>query len=45
MRSKGGRRLSALVERHEAPAVGFWDLLGKDGWQRDERMTRYIATE
>jgi ribosomal protein S18 acetylase RimI-like enzyme len=44
MKSKGGRRLSALVERHEAHAVGFWDSLAEDGWRRDERMTRYIRT-
>jgi ribosomal protein S18 acetylase RimI-like enzyme len=42
MRSKGGRRLSALVERHEAHAVGFWDHLAADGWRRDERMMRYV---
>ena len=40
--SKGARRISALVERHEAHAVGFWDALGADGWRRDERMMRYI---
>ena len=45
MKSKGGRRLSALVERHEAHAVGFWDYLAEDGWRRDERMTRYIKTD
>src|SRR3989454_11224148 len=45
MKSKGGRRLSALVERHEAHAVGFWDDLAEDGWRRDERMTRYISTD
>src|SRR5436189_6223166 len=45
MKSKGGRRLSALVERHEAHAVGFWDYLAEDGWRRDERMTRYISTD
>jgi ribosomal protein S18 acetylase RimI-like enzyme len=42
MRSKGGRRLSALVERHERHAVGFWDHLAADGWRRDERMMRYV---
>ena len=45
MKSKGGRRLSALVERNEAHAVGFWDYLAEDGWRRDERMTRYIKTD
>jgi ribosomal protein S18 acetylase RimI-like enzyme len=40
--AKGARRMSALVERHEAHAVGFWDSLAERGWQRDERMTRYI---
>src|SRR5262245_32142841 len=45
MRSKSARRQSALVERHEAHAVGFWDHLAADGWRRDERMTRYIKTE
>src|SRR4029077_15896258 len=38
MQSKGGRRLSALVERHEAHAVGFWDALAADGWGRHERV-------
>jgi len=42
---KGARRMSALVERHEAHAVGFWDALAERGWQRDERMTRYIKTD
>jgi ribosomal protein S18 acetylase RimI-like enzyme len=42
MTAKGGRRLSALVERHEAHAVGFWDALAEDGWSRDERMMRYV---
>lgn len=42
--TKGARRLSALVERHEAHAVGFWDALAERGWQRDERMTRYIKS-
>ena len=42
MRAKGSRRLSALVESHEAHAVGFWDHLAADGWRRDERMMRYI---
>jgi ribosomal protein S18 acetylase RimI-like enzyme len=40
--SKGARRISALVERHEAHAVGFWDALAGSGWRRDERMLRYI---
>ena len=42
LRAKGARRISALVERHEAHAVGFWDALADGGWRRDERMTRYI---
>ena len=44
LRTKGARRLSALVERHEAHAVGFWDALADRNWRRDERMTRYILT-
>ena len=40
--SKGARRLSALVERHEAHAVGFWDAAGDTGYRRDERMMRYV---
>jgi hypothetical protein len=36
------RRLSALVERHETHAVGFWDALADGGWRRDEGMIRYI---
>jgi ribosomal protein S18 acetylase RimI-like enzyme len=42
LRTKGASRLSALVERHEAHAVGFWDALAERGWRRDERMTRYV---
>ena len=42
LRAKGARRISALVERHEAHAVGFWDALADRGWRRDERMMRYI---
>jgi ribosomal protein S18 acetylase RimI-like enzyme len=42
LRAKGARRMSALVERHEAHAVGFWDALADSGWRRDERMLRYI---
>jgi ribosomal protein S18 acetylase RimI-like enzyme len=45
MRAKSARRLSALVERHEAHAVAFWDTLAARDWRRDERMTRYIKTE
>jgi ribosomal protein S18 acetylase RimI-like enzyme len=45
MRAKSARRLSALVERHEAHAVAFWDALAARDWRRDERMTRYIKTE
>src|SRR3989454_9039528 len=39
---KGARRLSALVERHEAQAVAFWDALADAGYQRDPRMMRYV---
>src|SRR5206468_8839293 len=42
LRARGARRFSALVERHEAHAVGFWDSLTDAGWHRDERMMRYI---
>jgi ribosomal protein S18 acetylase RimI-like enzyme len=42
LRANGARRISALVERHEAHAVGFWDALADSGWRRDERMMRYI---
>jgi ribosomal protein S18 acetylase RimI-like enzyme len=41
--TKGASRLSALVERHESHAVGFWDALADDGWRRDERMLRYVV--
>jgi len=44
LRAKGARRISALVERHEAHAVGFWDALADRGWRRDERMMRYVKT-
>jgi len=43
LRTKGASRLSALVERHERHAVGFWDALAADGWRRDERMLRYVV--
>jgi len=42
LRAKGARRLSALVERHEAHAVGFWEALADRDWRQDERMTRYV---
>jgi ribosomal protein S18 acetylase RimI-like enzyme len=42
LRAKGARRISALVERHEPHAVGFWDALAARGWRRDERMLRYV---
>jgi len=42
LRARGAHRISALVERHEAHAVGFWDSLTDQGWRRDERMLRYI---
>jgi ribosomal protein S18 acetylase RimI-like enzyme len=42
LRARGARRLSALVERHEPHAVGFWEALADGGWRRDERMLRYI---
>jgi ribosomal protein S18 acetylase RimI-like enzyme len=38
--AKGARRMSALVERHEAHAVAFWDRA--PGYRRDERMMRYV---
>src|SRR2546428_10619217 len=44
LRARGARRISALVERHEAHAVGFWDSLTDVGWHRDERMMRYVRT-
>jgi ribosomal protein S18 acetylase RimI-like enzyme len=45
LRTKGASRLSALVERHEAHAVAFWEALADDGWRRDERMLRYVRNE
>src|SRR3989449_9959893 len=39
---KGARRMSALVERHEAHAVGFWAALAERGWPRAGRRTRSI---
>src|SRR2546426_5674732 len=39
---KGARRLSALVGRHEAQAVAFWDALADAGYRRDPRMMRYV---
>ena len=44
LRAKGARRISALVERHEAHATGFWDALADRGWHRDDRMLRYVKT-
>src|SRR5256885_16814080 len=34
LKTKGARRISALVERHEAHALGFWDALADPGWRR-----------
>ena len=42
LKARGARRISALVERHEPHAVGFWDSLTDLGWRRDDRMMRYI---
>ncbi|PYN89870.1 MAG: GNAT family N-acetyltransferase [Candidatus Rokuibacteriota bacterium] len=42
LRANGARRISALVERHEAHAVGLWDALADSGWRRDDRMMRYV---
>lgn len=42
--SKGARRISALVERHDARAVGFWDAMRKVAYERDPRMVRYVKT-
>src|SRR5438552_18117763 len=39
---KGARRLSAMVGRHEAQAVAFWDALADAGYRRDPRMMRYV---
>jgi ribosomal protein S18 acetylase RimI-like enzyme len=39
----GARRVSALVERDHAWAVGFWDALGETGYERDARMVRYVT--
>src|SRR5438132_1395304 len=39
---RGARRMSVLVERHEAHAVAFWDSLAEAGYQRDPRMMRYV---
>jgi len=38
LNARGAHRISALVERHEAHAVGFWDSLIDRGWRRDERI-------
>lgn len=38
--SKGARRISAMVARDEAHAVGFWDRTS--GWERDRRWVRYV---
>jgi hypothetical protein len=40
--SRGARRISALAERHEPQAIGFWDALSDRGWRRHERMLRYV---
>lgn len=38
--AKGARRMTALVDRHEAHAVGFWDRA--PGYRWDERIVRYV---
>lgn len=40
LQRKGAQRMSALVDRHEAHAVGFWDAAL--GYRQDERMRRYV---
>lgn len=42
--AKGARRISALVEHEHRQAVAFWDSLGRVGYERDARMTRYVRT-
>jgi ribosomal protein S18 acetylase RimI-like enzyme len=39
LRTRGGARISALVEHDHAWAVGFWEAAG---YRRDTRMVRYL---
>jgi len=45
-REKGAKRVTALVEKAHADAVGFWESDGKShhGFSLDARMVRYIRT-
>jgi len=38
----GARRITALVERDHAWAVGFWNALERAGYRYDPKMTRYV---
>jgi ribosomal protein S18 acetylase RimI-like enzyme len=38
----GARRITALVERDHAWAVGFWNALERAGYRYDPTMTRYV---
>ena len=42
---KGARRTSALVERHEAHAVGFWDALAERGRVVEGRAIGHLLAE
>jgi ribosomal protein S18 acetylase RimI-like enzyme len=39
----GARRVSALVDRDHAWAVGFWDALRDAAYRRDPAMVRYVC--
>src|SRR5262245_57227753 len=39
----GARRVSALVVRDHAWAVGFWDSLRDPAYRRDPAMVRYVS--
>ena len=39
LRRKGARRVTALVGRDEAAAVGLWETVG---YEHDEQMARFV---
>jgi ribosomal protein S18 acetylase RimI-like enzyme len=42
LRTRGARRITALVEREHGPAMAFWDSLRDIGCARDPRMMRFV---
>jgi len=42
LRTRGARRITALVEREHGPAMAFWGSLRDIGCARDPRMMRFV---